>query len=88
MEEVERFYLMVIAELKLFQTDRLSKEKKLSVEYPVYHKKRHTWKARRLAKKHEKQHQKIENGYYKGINDCLNKINKIYKNLIKCSSRE
>lgn len=88
MEEIENFYLKIISELKFLQTNRLSNEQLHPLKFPVYQKRRETWKARNLAKKEEKIRSKIEKGYYKGINDCIKKIEKIYKVKVKCFSKE
>lgn len=88
MEDLENFYYQVIASLKNLESKRLLSERSLPVEYPVYEKRKNTYRARRLARKHKKLNLKIEKGYYKGIMDSILKINKIYKEYIKCSSKD
>lgn len=88
MEELEKFYFQVIASLKNLESKRLLYERSLPVEYPVYEKRKSTYRARKLAKKQKKMLLKIEKGYYKGISDSIDKINKIYKDYIKCCSKD
>lgn len=88
MEEVEKFYLKVIAELKYLQSERMNKEKFLPTEVHVYEKIKNTWLATRIAKKKEKQRKKIEKGYYKAINECIKHVNDIYKETLKECSKD
>lgn len=88
MEELENFYYQVIASLKNLESKRLLNERRLPIEYPVYAKIKNTYRARRLAKKQRKLNLKIEKGYYKGISDSISKINKLYKEYIKCSLKD
>lgn len=82
---IDNFYLQIIAQIKSLESKKLLFERRLPVEYPVYLNKQNTRKAKRLAKKHKKFDLKIEKGYYKAISDCLSKINKVYKDILKCS---
>lgn len=88
MEDLEKFYYQIVASLKNLESKKLFIERRLPIEYPVYSKLKNTFKARRLANKHKKLDLKIEKGYYKAIADCLSKINKIYKDYVKCYSKD
>lgn len=88
MEELENFYYQVIASLKNLESKRLLNERRLPVEFPVYSKLKNTYRARRLVRKQRKLSLKIETGYYKGISDSISKINKIYKEYLKCSLKD
>ena len=88
MEEIENFYLKIIAELKILQTERLSKERMLPFKLDVHEKKIETLKARILCKKAEKQRQRLENGYIKGVQDTIKRVTKIYKEYMKCALRD
>lgn len=88
MEDLENFYYQIVASLKNLESKRLYTERRLPIEFPVYAKLKNTLKARRLVNKHKKLNFKIERGYYKAISDCLSKINKIYRDYIKCCSKD
>lgn len=88
MEDLENFYYQIIASLKNLESKRLLSERSLPVEFPVYAKLKNTYRARRLVRRHKKLNLKIEKGYYKGISDSISKINKIYKEYLKCSSKD
>ena len=83
MEELNNYYLQVIANLKTLQTDKLTQERLLPLTFAVCKKKKETTKSRKLAKKKERQRAKIEQGYFKGVEDSLKIVNKIYKVILK-----
>lgn len=85
MEEIENFYLKVIAKLKSLQSKRLNFEKQLPLKIELHEKWTNVFKARILLRRSEKLRNKINNGYYKAINECINQINKVYKEYLKCS---
>lgn len=88
MEEIQNFYLKIMAELHLKQTVKLSKERLLPQEYVLCKDKKVTRKTKSLCKKSERQRKKIEKGYYKGIDDSIKIIQSIYKKALKCSLKE
>lgn len=83
MEEFDKFYLQVVAHLKTLQTNKLSQERLLPVEIAVCENKKETVKSRKLSKKKEKQRLKIEQGYFKGVNDSLRILEKVYRLVLK-----
>ena len=86
MEDVEKFYLFINSELRVLQTKSLKKEKNIPLKLDLYEKRKNSRKARRINKKAEKQRLKIEKGYHKAIEECICKINKIYKEFCnRCS---
>ena len=82
---IDNFYLQIVAQVKSLESKKLLYERRLPIEFPVCLSRQNTRKAKRLAKKHKKFELKIEKGYYKAISDCLSKINKVYKEVLKCS---
>jgi hypothetical protein len=84
MEELQNFYLTIIAELKTLETNKLSSERRLPIKIDVHEKRKDTLKAKRLSKQADKQRNQIEKGYYKAIDDCIKRINKTYKETLKC----
>lgn len=83
MNDLENFYLSILATLRDLQTRRMEKEKSLPLRFDVHEKFAETWKARRLAKKSEKLRKKIEKGYYKGLNDAICEVNVLFKKVMK-----
>ena len=84
MDEIQNFYLRVLAELKNLQAIKLNRSRLLPQEYVIFSDKGESFKQKRLAKKAEKQRKQIEEGYYKGIADCIGMVNHIYKVTLKC----
>lgn len=86
MEEIENFYLKILSRLKTIQSKRLYSERQLPLKIDLHEKHTETRKARKLLKKSELQRKKIEKGYYKGIEESINVLEKVYKETLKCYS--
>ena len=83
MEEIENFYLLVIAELKSLQTARLVKERLLPFQVYVHKTKKDTFLANYRSLKKEKQRKKIAEGYHSGVENSIQRVRKIYKKYLK-----
>lgn len=88
MDEIQNFYLKILASLKNIQSKRLYSERQLPLKIDLYEKRTETRKAKKLLKKSEIQRKKIEKGYHKAIEDCIKQIDKIYKDTLKCYSND
>ncbi len=84
MGEIERFYLSVIAQLNVAQTTKMKSERLLPINVFTKKNGRETMRQRKLFKKAEKQRNKIEKGYYKGIKTAQEILNKEFKRCLKC----
>ena len=83
-DEVLEFYLSIIASLKTLQSERLSKEKFNPLTFDVHVGAINTFRARWLRARVERQRQRLARGYHAAVRDCIKKINKEYKEYLRC----
>ena len=83
-DEVLAFYLSIIASLKTLQAERLCKEKFNPLTFDVHVGAINTFRARWLRAKVERQRQRLARGYHAAIRDCIKKVNREYKEYLRC----
>lgn len=83
-DEVLEFYLSIIAALKTLQSERLNKEKFNPLTFDVHVGAINTFRARWLRARVERQRQRLAKGYHAAVRDCIKKINKEYKEYLRC----
>ena len=83
--DVVEFYLAIIASLKSLQSDRLVKEKFNPLTFDVHVGAMRTLRARFYRWVNERQRQRLARGYHAAIRDCIKKVNREYKEFLRCT---